>query len=86
MGPFNVCVNAILPGAVEGDRIDRVIRDRAAAMGVDETRVRQQYVGQAVLGRMARPTDISSMVIYLCGPAGENISGQAIDISAGSYL
>src|SRR5258708_39977017 len=86
MGPLNVCVNAILPGAVEGDRIDRVIRDRAAAMGVDEMRIRQQYVGQAVLGRMVGPKDISDMVLYLCSPAGANITGQAIDISAGSYL
>src|SRR5258708_34928465 len=59
MGPFNIPVNAILPGAVEADRIDRVIRDRAAAMGVDESRVRQAYVGQAVLGRMVKASDIA---------------------------
>src|ERR1035438_3893880 len=32
LGTHNICVNAVLPGAVEGDRIDRVIRDRAAAI------------------------------------------------------
>jgi len=86
MGPYNIPVNAILPGAVEGDRIDRVIRDRAAAMGADIDRVRAQYTSQAALGRMVRPTDISNMVLYLCSPAGDNITGQSIDISGGSYL
>ena len=86
MGPYNIPVNAILPGAVEGDRIDRVIRDRAAAMGADEARVRQQYESQAALGRMVRPTDISDMVLYLCSPAGDNITGQSIDVSGGSHL
>ena len=86
LGPHNVCVNAILPGAVEGDRIDRVIRDRAAAMGAEESAGRRDYVAAAALKRMVRASDISSMVLHLCGEAGENITGQAIEISAGSYL
>ena len=86
MGPLNVTVNAILPGAVEGDRIDRVIRDRAATMNVGEDQVRKAYVSQAALGRMVRASDISDMVLYLCSPAGDNITGQSIDISGGSYL
>jgi NAD(P)-dependent dehydrogenase (short-subunit alcohol dehydrogenase family) len=86
MGPHNVCVNAVLPGAVEGDRIDRVIRDRAAAMGVDVAAVHHDYVKAAALGRMVRASDISAMVLHLCGEAGDNITGQAIEISAGSYL
>ena len=86
LGPHNVCVNAILPGAVEGDRIDRVIRDRAAAMGVEESAVRRDYVAAAALKRMVRASDISNMVLHLCGEAGDNITGQAIEISAGSYL
>lgn len=86
MGPYNITVNAILPGAVEGDRIDRVIRDRAAALGADIDEVRDQYTSQAVLKRMVRPSDISDMVLYLSSPAGDNITGQSIDISGGSYL
>jgi NAD(P)-dependent dehydrogenase (short-subunit alcohol dehydrogenase family) len=86
MGPHSVCVNAILPGAVEGDRIDRVIRDRAAALGADESAIRHDYVKAAALQRMVRASDISGMVLHLCSPAGDNITGQAIEISAGSYL
>jgi NAD(P)-dependent dehydrogenase (short-subunit alcohol dehydrogenase family) len=86
MGPYNIPVNAILPGAVEGDRIDRVIRDRATALGQEEERVRAMYNNMAVLGRMVRPSDISDMVLYLCSPAGDNITGQSIDVSGGSHL
>ncbi|SRR5579871_344314 len=86
LGAYNVCVNSVLPGAVEGDRIDRVIRDRAAAMDVPESAVRGDYVKAAVLRRMVRASDISAMVVFLCGEGGANITGQAIEISAGSYL
>jgi len=52
----------------------------------DEARVREQYTSMAALGRMVRPTDISDMVLYLCSPAGDNITGQSIDVSGGSHL
>ncbi len=86
MGPYNITVNAILPGAVEGDRIDRQIRDRAAALGLDEAVVRKNFSSQAALGRMVRASDIGAMVLYLCGPGGDNITGQSIDVSGGTYL
>src|SRR4030095_15806145 len=34
VGPDNIRVNAIQPGVVEGERIDRVIRAKAEAVGI----------------------------------------------------
>ncbi|PYQ83263.1 MAG: 3-oxoacyl-[acyl-carrier-protein] reductase [Acidobacteria bacterium] len=41
LGRHNITVNAIAPGAVEGDRIDRVIKGQAEVRGVDVERMRQ---------------------------------------------
>ena len=38
LGPDNVRVNAILPGVVEGERMDRVISARAESLGIASIR------------------------------------------------
>ena len=83
LGPFNVQVNTICPGPIQGPRIDAVIRDRAQEMEKSEEEVRQIYLSTMSLGRMVTMKDVADMVAYLASQAGDNISGQAIDVSAG---
>ena len=59
LGRHNITVNAIAPGAVEGDRIDRVIRGQADIRGVDVERMRQSLVERSPLRRMSTAEDIS---------------------------
>jgi NAD(P)-dependent dehydrogenase (short-subunit alcohol dehydrogenase family) len=80
LGPEGIRVNAILPGVVRGARIERVIRDRAAAAGVSYEDMEAQYLKQVSLRRMVEPEDIAAMTLFLCSPAGANISGQAISV------
>ena len=42
LGPCGIRVNALLPGFVEGERMDRVIRARAEQAQVDESRMRER--------------------------------------------
>jgi NAD(P)-dependent dehydrogenase (short-subunit alcohol dehydrogenase family) len=80
LGPEGIRVNAILPGVVRGARIERVIRDRATAAGVSYQEMETQYLKQVSLRRMVEPEDIAAMALFLCSPAGANISGQAISV------
>ena len=80
LGPDGIRVNAILPGVVRGARIERVIRDRAAAAGISCQEMETQYLKQVSLRRMVEPEDIAAMALFLCSPAGANISGQAISV------
>ncbi|MCB9959041.1 MAG: SDR family oxidoreductase [Rhodospirillaceae bacterium] len=82
LGPDGIRVNAILPGVVRGPRIERVIRDRAAAAGVSYEDMEAQYLKLSSLRRMVEPEDIATMALFLCSPAGANISGQAISVCA----
>jgi NAD(P)-dependent dehydrogenase (short-subunit alcohol dehydrogenase family) len=83
LGRHNITVNAIAPGAVEGDRIDRVVRDQAAARGVDVQRMRQAFVDRSPLRRMSTAVDIASLALFLCSEQARNISGQCIPVTAG---
>src|SRR5439155_20158150 len=48
-GGKNLQINAISPGSVAGERIERVIRERAARQGVPESEVRREYTSKAAL-------------------------------------
>ena len=83
LGRHNITVNAIAPGAVAGDRIDRVIEAQAAVRGVDVERMRQSFVERSPLRRMSTADDISSLAAFLCSDLARNISGQCIPVTAG---
>jgi len=83
LGRHNITVNAIAPGAVAGDRIDRVIKGQAEVRGIDVDRMRQSFVERAPLRRMSTADDISSLAAFLCSDFARNISGQCIPVTAG---
>jgi NAD(P)-dependent dehydrogenase (short-subunit alcohol dehydrogenase family) len=80
LGPHNIRVNAILPGLVQGERITRVLAARAQAQGLAYEEMERQYLDRVSLRRMVSPGDVSAMVLFLCSPAGRNISGQSLGV------
>jgi NAD(P)-dependent dehydrogenase (short-subunit alcohol dehydrogenase family) len=80
LGAAQIRVNAICPGAVEGDRIDRVIAAKAAARGTSFEAMRAQYVEAASMKRLISPQDIANMILFLCSDAGRLVSGQVIGV------
>ena len=83
LGPDGITVNAILPGPVEGPRIERVIRARAGQFEVSYEEMERRYVQRAALRRLVSPQDIAAMVVFLCSEAGRNITGQALSVCGG---
>jgi NAD(P)-dependent dehydrogenase (short-subunit alcohol dehydrogenase family) len=83
LGPHNIRVNAILPGAIEGDRIDRVIAGQARVRGTSEEQIRRAFLERAPLRRMATAEDIAQVALFLCSDAARNVSGQCIPVNAG---
>lgn len=83
LGPHNITVNAIAPGAVAGDRMDRVIEAQARQRGVEIDAMRRAFVGRSPLGRMSAAEDIAALAAFLCSDHARNISGQCIPITAG---
>jgi NAD(P)-dependent dehydrogenase (short-subunit alcohol dehydrogenase family) len=80
LGPVGIRVNAVLPGVVEGPRITRVIEARAEQLGLSYAEMEQRYLDKVSLRRMVSADDIAAMVLFLCSPAGRNVSGQALSV------
>ncbi|MCP4363151.1 MAG: SDR family oxidoreductase [Chloroflexi bacterium] len=80
LGEFNIRVNAVCPGSVEGPRMDRVIAAEARVRNVSEDVVREGYKRQTSLRTFVQVSDIANMVLFLCSEVGEKISGQALSV------
>jgi NAD(P)-dependent dehydrogenase (short-subunit alcohol dehydrogenase family) len=80
LGPHRIRVNAILPGVVEGARIDKVIADRARQIGISHEEMEKRYLERVSLRRMVSPYDVASMVAFLLSDAGINVSGQSLGV------
>jgi NAD(P)-dependent dehydrogenase (short-subunit alcohol dehydrogenase family) len=80
LGPAGIRVNAILPGIVEGPRQEGVIRARAELAQVSYAEIEAELTNRASLKRMVTADDIAATALFLCSPAGLNISGQALSV------
>lgn len=79
-GPFNIRCNAICPGSVDGDRMDRVIAAEAAKTGKSQDEVRTEYASGTSMRRFAKASEIADLCQYLASDAAKFISGQAIPV------
>lgn len=83
VGEHKIRVNAIQPGIVEGARIDKVIEDKASAVGISVEEQRKIALEYISMKQMVSPYDIANMALYLASPAGATVTGQAISVCAG---
>jgi NAD(P)-dependent dehydrogenase (short-subunit alcohol dehydrogenase family) len=81
VGPAGVRVNALSPGPVEGDRMDRNFRLEAERTGTSVEEARAAFVGRAALGRMITADEVGAAVIAMLAMPG--MSGADVDLSAG---
>jgi len=82
LGASGIRVNAILPGAVAGDRIDRVIDAKAKRAGLSFDAMREQFLEKTSLKRFVTAEDIANAIVFLASPLGANISGHALPVDA----
>jgi NAD(P)-dependent dehydrogenase (short-subunit alcohol dehydrogenase family) len=80
LGPAGVRVNAICPGSVDGDRMERVLDIESAASGQDRATVQAQYTKGVSLRKFMSPKDIAEMAFFLASDAAQNVTGQAISV------
>jgi NAD(P)-dependent dehydrogenase (short-subunit alcohol dehydrogenase family) len=85
-GAAGVRVNCICPGAVEGDRIERVIRARAEAMGVPYEQIRKGFTSTAALQRMVTEQEVARVALFLVDELSAGMTGQTLNVDAGSIM
>ena len=80
IGPDGIRVNAILPGVVDGARMNGVIADRASVLGISFEAMREDYLQRISLRRMVEAEDVANLALFLSSGLARNITGQAISV------
>ena len=80
LGEHNIRVNAIVPGLVEGDRMERVISNEAVAKGLSKEKVREILIKGISMRKFVTAEDVAQMILFLCSSAGRKINGQSIGV------
>ena len=79
LGPYGIRANAILPGLVAGERLQRVFEGRAQ-VGQTVEQVKERAMANQSIKRLVDPRDIAALAIFLASDAGKAISGQMLPV------
>lgn len=80
LGPDNIRVNGVVPGNVNGERMERVIQAHAEAEDIAPEEVRRLYGIGVSMQCYVDPQEIADMICYLCSDYGRHVSGQIIGV------
>jgi NAD(P)-dependent dehydrogenase (short-subunit alcohol dehydrogenase family) len=80
LGQYGIRASAILPGAVEGERIQKVFEGRAKASGESVEEIKNEAMAAQSIKRLVDPRDIAALAVFLASDAGKSISGQMLPI------
>lgn len=75
VGRFGINVNAVSPGIIAGEMSATIPQDK-----------REQKLANAALRREGNPADVAALLLALCGPAGDYVTGQNIVIDGGIVM
>ena len=80
LGKYKIRVNAICPGTVKGDRMKKVIRDKAKFTKISAKKIESDFVSMASMKSWINEEDIGKMCAHLISDEANKISGQIIAV------
>jgi NAD(P)-dependent dehydrogenase (short-subunit alcohol dehydrogenase family) len=83
LGPHNITVNTICPNVTHGDRMTKIVNEKAQRLGRTPDDVYADFTGQTALGRFVEDSDIAYAVRFLVSDGARNITGHDIVVDAG---
>jgi NAD(P)-dependent dehydrogenase (short-subunit alcohol dehydrogenase family) len=86
VGKHDINVNAVCPGSVEGERIERVFEEYAKVRGTDSETVKRGEMAKSARVELVKPESVASVVSFLCSTASEQMTGQDLNVSAGKVM
>ena len=80
LGRFNIRVNAVCPGTIKGDRMKRVIRDKAKFKKISYKLVEKEFISMSSMKKWILEEDIAKMCAFLISDESTKVSGQVIAV------
>jgi len=83
LAPYGITVNSVCPGWTRTRRVEELLRARAEREGISVEEIEARITADIPLGRMARPEEIASVVVFLASEKASYVTGTAIQVDGG---
>lgn len=83
LGPYNITVNNILPGASNTGRLKEIINNKAQKLNLKENAIEKQMASQVPLNRIAEPIEVANAVVFLASDKASYINGINLPVDGG---
>ena len=83
VGSYGIRVNTVCPGAVEGERFDAVLRQRAVDNGISYEEMKERTFKETPMRRMVTEEEVAATTLFLASDAASGITGAEILVSGG---
>ena len=80
LGKFNIRVNAVCPGTIKGERMKRVIRDKAKFTKISKKTIEKDFISMSSMKQWVLEDDIGKMCSFLISNDSSKVSGQVISV------
>ena len=80
LGKFNIRVNAVCPGTIKGDRMKRVIRDKAKFTKISRKSIEKDFISMSSMKQWILEDDVGKMCAFLISDDSSKVSGQVISV------
>ena len=80
LGKFNIRVNAVCPGTIKGNRMKRVIKDKAKFTKISVKNIEKDFISMSSMKKWILEDDIGKMCAFLISDDSNKVSGQIIAV------
>jgi 3-oxoacyl-[acyl-carrier protein] reductase len=84
VGPYNINVNCVAPGMVDGPRFrDKVCANMAARLGITVDEAAERHAADYALKRVSTDIDVANACLFLASDASRQITGVDLPVDGG---
>jgi 3-oxoacyl-[acyl-carrier protein] reductase len=83
LAPFGITVNNVLPGATRTQRLDNLLQNTAAKMGMSYEEAEEQMMNEIPMKRFGDVSELAAVAAFLASPAASYVTGVSIPVDGG---
>ncbi len=83
VGPYNIRVNVVSPGPMEGERMQWVLEKQAQEQGVSVDEARSRLTANSPFQRFVATSDVVNAITYFASGRSGSTTGEDLNVSSG---